>query len=125
MQVIFGALLVVGLLASPIILIWGWTRSPKLPKPRTVSSVFSLIGFLCSTASGLLAVSAIVFSLLIRGFPYYDPLLLRIFRWGFLLSFGGIVFGISGIGRPSSLRWHAPVSGFTMLVFWFMAATGE
>jgi hypothetical protein len=118
-------MLVVGCLASPVILIWGWTRWLKLPQPRTVPSILSLIGFLFATASALLAVSAIAYTLFIRSFPYYDPLLLRIFRWGLLLSLAGLVFGSSGLWRPSSLRWHAPVAGFTMLVFWFVAASGE
>jgi hypothetical protein len=58
-------------------------------------------------------------------FPYYDPLLLRVFRIGVLISLGGIVFGISGVWRPSPLRWHAPVCAVGMLTFWILAASGE
>jgi hypothetical protein len=61
----------------------------------------------------------------IRGFPYYDPRLMRIFRWGIFLSLGGIVLGTGGIGKRTSPRWHVPVSGVCMLVFWIVAAEGE
>lgn len=49
----------------------------------------------------------------------------KIFRTGTLLSLVGIAFGFSGAWRPTSLRWHAPMSGIATLAFWFMAATGE
>jgi hypothetical protein len=123
--VIFALLVAVGYLIAPIILIWGWARWGRLPKLRTVPSMLSLTGFILSTASAALAGSAIAYARAIHGFPYYDPLLLRIFRCGALLSLGGIGFGVAGVWRPSSLRWHAPVSGFCMLAFWIMAAEGE
>jgi hypothetical protein len=99
----------------------GWAKSPKL---RTIASVLSLIGFILATASALLVLLSAAYAQ-IHHFPYYDPLLLRIFRWGLLLSFCGMVFGIGGVWRLSSLRWHAPVSGLGMLAFWIMAAEGE
>jgi hypothetical protein len=82
------------------------------------------MGFILATASALLAVLTTGYAQ-IHHFPYYDPLLLRIFRWGVLLSLCGIVFGIGGAWRPSPLRWHSPVSGLGMLAFWIMAASGE
>jgi hypothetical protein len=66
--------------------------------------------FVLATASAALAVSSILFAQF-HHFPYYDPLLLRIFRTGTLLSLAGIAFGIGGAWRPTSLRWHAPASG--------------
>ena len=123
-QVMLGVLVALGFLVSPVMLIWGWVRWVRLPKPRTVASVLSLIGFVLATASALLAVLTTGYAQ-IHHFPYYDPLLLRIFRWGVLLALCGIVFGVGGVWRPSSLRWHAPVSGLGMLAFWIMAASGE
>ena len=114
----------IGYLVSPTMLIWGWTRWAMSPKLRTIASVLSLVGFVFATASALLAISSIAYAE-IHHFSYYDPLLLRIFRWGVLLSFCGVVFGIGGVWKPSSLRWHAPVSGLGMLLFWIMAASGE
>lgn len=123
-QVLFGVLVALGFLVSPMVLIWGWVRWVKLPKTRTIVPTLSLIGFILATASALLAVLTTGYAQ-IHHFPYYDPLLLRIFRWGLLLSLSGIVFGIGGVWRPNSLRWHAPVSGLGMLAFWIMMASAE
>jgi hypothetical protein len=95
------------------------------PKPKTVPAILSLLGFMLASASALLAVSAIAYSLIRGGFRYYDPVLMRIFGVGSLLSLGGLVFGLAGVWRPSSLRWHAPVSAIATLAFWIAAATGE
>jgi hypothetical protein len=122
-QVTSAILFAVGYLAAPVLLIWGWLRWLKTPN-TTAPSILSLIGFVLATVSGLLALSTIAYAQIHR-FPYYDPLLLRIFRWGALLSAGGLVFGLAGVWRPSSLRWHAPASGFAMLTFWIVAASGE
>jgi hypothetical protein len=120
----FGILFAVGYLASPIMVIWGWARWFSQPKLRTAPSILSLIGFVLATASAVLAVSSIAYAHF-HHFPFYDPLLLRIFRWGALLSLGAIIFGVGGAWRRSSLRWHAPISGFGMLTFWTLAASGE
>jgi hypothetical protein len=117
MQVTFGTLMAIGFLASPIMLAWGWIRFAKLPRLGTVGSVLSLIGLILATASAALAVSSIGYAVVIRGFPYYDPRLMRIFRWGIFLSLGGIVLGAGSIGKRTSPRWHVPVSGVCMLVF--------
>jgi hypothetical protein len=73
----------------------------------------------------LLAISAIAYSVVIRGFPYYDPLLMKIFAWGILISLGGFVLSVGGVWRPNSLRWHAPVSAACMATFWIMMASME
>jgi len=122
--VLFGIMIVLGSLASPMFLIWGWTRWIRLPKVRTIPAILSLVGFMFATASALVAISTIVYAQ-IHHFPYYDPLLLKIFRWGFLLSLGGVTFGISGLWRSNPLRWLALVAGFCTLLFWIMAASGE
>ena len=123
-QVMFGILFAVGYLLSPAMLIWGWLRWANQPRLRTIPSILSFAGFILATASAVLAVSSIAYAQVHR-FPYYDPLLLRIFRLGALLSLAGISFGIGGIWRPNALRWHAPVSGACMLLFWIMMASGE
>jgi hypothetical protein len=123
-QVMAGILVILGYLLSPVMLIWGWTRWASQPKLRNAPAILSLCGFLLATASGLLAVLSIAFAQ-IHHFPYYDPLLLGIFRTGTLLSLGGFAFGVSGVWRASSLRWHAPICAIATLAFWFMAATGE
>ena len=115
----------IGFLASPIMLAWAWIRFAKLPRLGTAGSVLSLIGLILATASAALAVSSIGYAVVIRGFQYYDPRLMRIFRWGIFLSLGGIVLGTGGIGKRTSPRWHVPVSGVCVLVFWIVAAEGE
>ena len=121
-QVLFGVLVAAGYFVLPVVLIWGWARWTNLAKPRTAASILSLAGFVLATASALLAVSSIAYAQAIHGFRFYDPGVMRIFRWGFLLSLGAIVLGLGGVSRPSSLRWHAPVAAIGTLAFWLMAA---
>jgi hypothetical protein len=123
-HVIFGILIFLGYLVAPVMLVWGWAWWGAQPKLKTIPSALSLIGFVFATVSAALAVSSAVYAQ-IHGFPYYDPLLLRIFRWGLLLSLAGILFSIAGVWRKNSLRWHAPVCALGTLAFWIVAASGE
>lgn len=108
-----------------VCLLWGWVRWFSRTQPRAVLAILSLIGFTLATASGLLAVSSVLYAHAIGGFPFYDPRLLRIYRWGGLLSLSGLVFGIAGVWRPGPLRWLAPVCSFGTALFWFVSAMGE
>jgi hypothetical protein len=114
-----------GYLLSPIILIWGWVRWLREPKVRNLPALLSLVGFILSTASAVLAVSAAIYSLATGGFRYWDPRLIKIMGVGALLSFGGFVLAIGGIWRANSLRWHAPVSSVATFAFWLLAAALE
>jgi hypothetical protein len=89
----FGILFAFGYLGAPIMLIWGWARWLRQPTVRTTPSILSLIGLILASASAVIAVLLIAYAQ-IHHFPYYDPLLLRVFRIGVLISLGGIVFGI-------------------------------
>jgi hypothetical protein len=109
----------------PALLIWGWIRWFRRTQPRTLPSILSLIGLALATASAMLAVSSVLYAHTIGGFPYYDPRLLRIYRWGGLLSLSGIVFGIGGVWRPGPVRWLAPVCSLGTALFWFASAMGE
>lgn len=109
----------------PALMIWGWVRWFRRTQPRTLLSILSLIGFALATASGLLAVSSVLYAHAIGGFPFYDPRLLRIYRWGGVLSLSGIVFGIGGVWRPGPVRWLAPACSVGTLLFWFVSAMGE
>src|SRR5882757_9860563 len=111
-------------LVSPVLLICGWAKWVRQPKLKTLSSTLSLVGFVLATASALLAIGAIAFAQ-VHHFPHWDPLLIRIYRAGFRLSVGGIIIGMLGIWRPSSLRWYGPTSGVSTLAFWMLAATSE
>jgi hypothetical protein len=109
-NITFGILIVLSYLVTPVALIWGWTRWAGQPRNRTVPAILSLIGFIFATASAILAALSVGYAQ-VHHFPYYDALLLRIFRWGGLLSLAAILFGVSGVWRPGPLRWHAPVCG--------------
>jgi hypothetical protein len=125
MGIFWVALIIGGYVAAPALLIWGWVRWTQRPKPRSLCSILSLAGFSLATASALLAVLATMYAFSIGGFPFYDPRLLKIFRLGILLSLIALALGISGVWRPSSLRWHAPACGVGTLMFWTMAASSE
>jgi hypothetical membrane protein len=125
-QPVILILYVVGMyIALPAAMIWGWVRWLKRKQPRTPFSILSLIGFALATVSGLLATSSVLYAHAIGGFPFYDPLLLRIYRWGALLSLSGTAFALIGVWRPGPLRWHAPTCAVGTLLFWFAAAMGE
>ena len=87
-QVAVVILFVAGYLLSPVMLTWGWVRWFRQPKLQTVTAILSLLGFILASASALLAVSAMAYSLIRGGFPYYDPRLMKIFGVGGLLSLG-------------------------------------
>jgi hypothetical protein len=61
----------------------------------------------------------------IGGFQYYDPRLMRIFRWSSLLSLGALGFAIGGAWRPNSLRWHALACAVATSFFWIATAEQE
>jgi hypothetical protein len=103
-------------------IIWGWVRWTRRREPRNLPS---LIAFMFTSLSGLLAVSSIAYSNIVGGFYFYDPWLLKIYGVGILLSAVALVFGLAGMWRPSSLRWHAPICAAGSLVFWLLAASGE
>src|SRR6266481_1287199 len=111
-------------IAMPVVLVWGWVRWTKRTQPRTLCSKLSLIGFSLSTVSGLLAILTFFYAITI-GFRFYDPPLLRIYRWGLLLSLIGFLFAISGVWRANPLRWHAPAGAVGMFLFWLVAASFE
>ena len=112
-----------GCLFPSIMLIWGWLEwfnGEESDRPFFLA----FIGLLFSTASALLAIGSVGYALL-HGFAHYDPLLLRIFRWGLGLSLSGMILGFTGAARPNAIRWQAPLAGFGMLAFWFVMAAGE
>jgi hypothetical protein len=113
-----------GYLVSPVLLIWGWAQWVRKPKVRTLFAAFSLGGLVLATASAFLAIAAVAYAQ-IHHFPHQDPMLIKMYRVGTLLSRGGITFGIGGMLRPNSLRWYAPISALATLAFWMLAATSE
>lgn len=118
--------MVLGYVVAPVVLIWGWmVWSVDQPEPRTIPNLSSLIGFILDSTSALLAVLLIVYARVTGGFPFYDLRLLRVLRFGCLLSLSGLVLAIGGVWHTNSLRWHAPVAAIGTLAFWLVAASGE
>ncbi len=109
----------------PALTVWGWMRWFRHRQPWSLTAVLSLIGFALATASGLLAASSVIYAYATGGFPFYDPRLLRIYRWGGMLSLSGLAFAVAGVWRHGPLRWFAPVCSFGTLLFWFASAMGE
>ena len=117
-------LLIVSHLITPVMLIWGWIRWAQWSKLKTIPSILSLSGFVLATGSAILAVSSIAYAQVHR-LGFYDPSLMKIMRWGLMLSLAGFLFAVGGAWRRSSLRWHAPVCAFGTFAFWILAAEGE
>jgi hypothetical protein len=124
-QIFFVLLFILRYLVSPISLIGRWVRFALHPWPhRKVLPMLTIGSFVLATASALLAFGTIIYAQF-HHFPFYDPLLMKIFGAGFLLSFAGLLLGMVGIWRTSSLRWYAPVSAIATAAFWFIATLGE
>lgn len=96
-----GIIFVLGVyVAVPVVLVMGWVRWVRYGQiGRTWPS---LAGFSLGTASALLAVGSMVYAGMIGGFRYYDPTLLRIYRWVFyspLPVLSSERWGFGGLGR--------------------------
>jgi hypothetical protein len=114
-----------GYFAAPVLLVWSWVRWMRQPRQWTPWAILSLAGLGFVTASAMFAISALVYSRSIGGdFPHHfnDPLFMKIFRWGGLLSRIGTVLGIGGLWRPGALRWHVVLCGVGILMFWMVTA---
>jgi hypothetical protein len=88
-------------------------------------SILSLIGFALATLSESIAISMVIYARLTGGFDFYDPILMKIYAVGTLLSLVGFIFAIVGIWKPSSLRWLALGCTVGTLLYWFIQAASE
>ncbi len=102
----------------------GWNEWVKARFPKTISSILSFIGFILASCSALLAVSTIVYAN-VHAFRFYDPMLMKIFAFGILLSAAGFCVSLGGAWRKNTLRWHSLLSSLGILAFWILAAAGE
>jgi hypothetical protein len=110
-----------GCFVAPTMLIWGWIRWIRQPKQRSITSIFSLIGFLLATTSAVAAAASVLYAV-VHGLNYVDDWGIRIGPTATWLSLAGIVSGICGVWRPNSLRWHSAISAIGTLAFWVLYA---
>jgi hypothetical protein len=105
-QVLFGALLSSGILVlqSADLVLGAIAANAKaaIAFSKSLHSEFS--SYHCFRPSGV-RVDTII-DAHVRTCRFYDPVLMRIFRTGFLLPVGGILFGIAGVWKSSSVCWH-------------------
>jgi hypothetical protein len=85
----------------------------------------SLAGFVLASVSAALEIGSGTYAQFINGFPFEDPTLLRIYRWGFLSAFLGLIAGLLGVGNKTPLRWKAPSLSTVLLLMWLGQAMGE
>ena len=85
----------------------------------------SLAGFILASASAAPEIGSGTYAQFINGFPFEDPSLLRIYRWGLPLPFLGLVTGLFGIGKKTPLRWKAPALSTVLLLVWMGQVMGE
>ncbi len=111
-------------LLAPYSLVVGWIKCAQRPKLRSLPALLSFTGFILSTASAALALAGIAYAQ-VHHFKFYDPGLMRIERWGLLLSFGGLLLALGGLWSKHSLRLLSPASAVGTLAFWLMASASE
>jgi len=124
-NVAIGAVSLGVIIAGPILMVWGWLDWAIKPAAPGGLKFLSLIGFAFGSASVLLAVGSLTYSHSIGGFAYYDPLLMKIYKTGFLLSLSGLILGLSGVWRKHLLRWRAIGLSVSTMLMWFAFAMGE
>jgi hypothetical protein len=108
-----------------VIILWAIFRwsdsSPRISKPRWRYYLAVAAAALAGASTALWLIS-IVWARVIGGFGFYDPVLLRFYRWGALTAMGGLLVSLAGKGK---LRWPTCGVSVLMTLLWFAAAMGE
>ncbi len=105
---------------------WGWrTWVRKRPDKLRAGIRCSLAGFVFASLSASLEVGTGIYAQFTEGFPFMNPTLLRIYAWGFVSAFLGLLLGLCGAGNKSPLRWKTPALSTILLLLWLGQAMGE
>ena len=99
-----------------------WLRQKNQPSTRSFS--FSWIGLVLASLSSLTAIGGFVFSAVV-GPAYYDPVLMKIFFTGLLISLAALLAGLCGLQGKDSIRWHSVALGSSTVLFWFFSMSFE
>jgi len=117
-MLLFG-LTVVSIVASFASVVYALRFRNATPQWRSLGGVVAVA---LGTASAMLYVGTGLYARTIGGFPFYDPTLLRIYRYGALTALLGLVLAIVSRSRVRAVAFG--FSGF-MFLLWVLAAEGE
>jgi hypothetical protein len=110
--------------AIAFVLAFGINWARRSPKQDT-SLVFAIASFSLVTGSVAIAISSMLYARKIGGFPHYDPMLMRILRWGFCLSLAAVIIAYKGVPRRSTNRWLLLTLSIGMMMFWLLTMLEE
>ncbi len=113
------AVVVAGLTGSSVAVLSSSRRADAKPSWRARAQVGA---WAMASISAFLFLGTSVYTRGNGGFAYWDPTLMRIYRYGTLTAMVGLVTGLLGVGRV-----RATIVGLsgTMLLVWFIVASGE
>ena len=122
---LLGFFALVSILSLPVLLPWGWVRWARRKHPRSVCGILSLIAFAFGSSSSLLAIYLAIYARVVGPFDFYDPVPMRFYGFGLLLSLAGFGFAIGGFWKANPLRWHAPACAVGTFLYWFFLVMSE
>ena len=113
-SIIVYSLLALAYLVTPLALLAVWIRWLKRTDARTPATTPSLISFALASSSALLAAFTLA---QFHHFGFYEPVLMRIYGTGVVLSCLSAVLALFGLWRRNTLRWYAPACAVGTLAF--------
>jgi hypothetical protein len=119
---IIVVVLILGGLAAWVI--WGYASWWRNDRHSSVAILCSFAGFTLASLSALVEIGSGVYAQF-HTFRFYDPVLMKIYRLGFLTAALGLVVSVGGLASKSALRWKAPALSTVMLLLWLWHAASE
>jgi hypothetical protein len=120
--------LFVGVVLGGIIVwvVWGWVSWRRnRPKHLSLGIACSLVGFTLGSISAAMQVGSGLYAQFTDGFPFMDPRLLRIYGFGMVSAFVGLICGVFGADSKNPFRWKGHVLCIFLLLLWLAEAVGE
>jgi len=106
---------------------WGWRACLRnRPQRLSLGVAFSLVGFFLASLSAALEVGSGTYAQFRDGgFPFNDPILLRIYFFGFWSALLALICSLVGVANKTPLRFKAPTLSIILLLLWMGQAMGE